>query len=76
MISSVLDSKGCRHFNNKNINDTFKQFYIKLYTADQPEGASEKMESFLENLALPTISDAQKGELNAPMTKEEALLAL
>lgn len=34
------------------------------------------MESFLGRLTLPTISDAQKHELNAPISREEALLAL
>ncbi len=34
------------------------------------------MESFLEGLTFPIISETQKCELNAPISKEEALLAL
>lgn len=32
--------------------------------------------SFLGRLTLPTISDSQKRELNAPISREEALLTL
>ena len=34
------------------------------------------MESFFEKLILPTISDSKKQELDAPISREEALLAL
>lgn len=76
MIPSILDGNGIRHFANKNINNTFRQFYTRLYESDQPQGVSDRMESFLGRLILPTISDSQKSELNAPISREEALLAL
>ena len=76
VIPSILDENGIRHFNNKNINNTFRQFYIRLYESDQPQGVPDQMESFLGRLTLPTISDSQKRELNAPISREEALLAL
>lgn len=76
VIPLILDVNGVRHFDNKNINNTFRQFYIRLYEADQSLEASEKMESFLGGLNLPAISDAQKCELNASISREEALLAL
>lgn len=76
MIPSILDGNGIRHFANKNINNTFRQFYTRLYESDQPQGVSDRMESFLGRLILPTISDSQKSELNAPISREEALLTL
>lgn len=76
MIYSILDGNGTRHFDNKNINNTFRQFYAKLYESDQPECVTDRMESFLGRLTFPTISDSQKCELNAPISREEALLAL
>lgn len=34
------------------------------------------MKSFIDSLTLPTISDDQRMVLNAPISKEEALMAL
>lgn len=76
VIPSILDGNGTHHFDNKNINNPFRQFYIRLYESDQPQGVSDKVESFLGRLTLLTISDSQKRELNAPISREEALLAL
>ena len=76
VIPSVSDGNGTRHFDNKNINNTFRQVYARLYESDQPQGVSDRMESFLGKLTLPTISDSQKQELDAPVSREEALLAL
>lgn len=71
MIPSILDGNGTRHFQNKNITLSGNSRLL-----DQPQGVSHRMDSFLGKLMLPTISDSQKCELNAPIFREKALLAL
>uniref|UniRef100_A0A3B3BVU9 Reverse transcriptase domain-containing protein n=1 Tax=Oryzias melastigma TaxID=30732 RepID=A0A3B3BVU9_ORYME len=76
IITSIIDSTGNRYFDNININNTFKEFYKQLYESDLSTRAPEEMISFFTGLTLPIISETQKSELNAAITKEEALLAL
>lgn len=65
-----------RIYDNKSINDTFKEFYCRLYTSEQPCNTLELMEDFFSQLSLPTISTKQQTNLNAPIFREEVLNAI
>ena len=59
IITSIVDTAGTRYFDNKNINNIFREFYSQLYKSHHPPGASVEMEPFLSQIILPTISEAQ-----------------
>lgn len=75
-IVSVVGSDGSRYLDTKSINVEFTTFYSNLYKSEQPHNALDLMHSFFADITLPQITEAQKQLLNAPITKEEALLAL
>ena len=71
-----MDGNGARHYDNMNINNTFRQFYVQVYESCKPEDALAEIKLFFEGLSLHIISDAQRFKLNSPITKEKVLLAL
>ncbi len=75
-IVSVLDHNGVRSLESKTINREFTLFYSNLYKSEQPDNALALMHTFFSELKIPQITEAQKSQLNAPITREEALIAL
>lgn len=75
-IVSITNDNGVRSFDTKSINKEFELFYSTLYKSEQPDDALALMQFFFSNLDLPQVTEDQKLQLNAPITKEEALLAL
>lgn len=73
VISSILDVS---HFDKK-ILITFSGSFTSSYKKHTSHWEPQRRWNLLGGgLTLPTISDAQKCELNAPISREEALLAL
>lgn len=50
----------------------FREFYISLYKADNQQNG-ECMETFLQGLELPKLSESQRANLDCPITKEEII---
>lgn len=75
-IAAICDAQNSRIYDNKLINDTFKEYYCKLYTSEQPCDALNQMENFFSHLNLPTLSTEQQANLNAPISREEVLSAI
>uniref|UniRef100_A0A3B4TR61 Tudor domain-containing protein n=1 Tax=Seriola dumerili TaxID=41447 RepID=A0A3B4TR61_SERDU len=67
----ILDGTGTCSSDSKLINETFRNFYTKLYQSEQVSDAKTLMEAFFSELDLPTISQDQKSELNAPISAAE-----
>ena len=55
------------------INDTFSNFYNKLYTSEFPSD-STPMQDFLNNLNIPVLSPDSQGNLEKSITKEEIVI--
>ena len=68
-IVSITDSNGVRAFDTKTINEEFALFYSNLYKSEQPGNALALMHLFFSNLKLPRATEAQKLQLNAPITR-------
>ena len=75
-IVSITDSNGVRLFDTRTINKQFASFYSNLYSSEQPDNALTLMPQFFADFRLPKATVNQKLQLNAPITREEALLAL
>lgn len=71
IIGSILDEAGTCSSDSKIINDTFRNFYSKLYQSEQTNNARTLMEAFFSELDLPIISEDQKSKLNAPISVSE-----
>ena len=76
VIAAICDAQDNHIYDTKSINDTFKEFYCRLYTSEQPCNTFELMEDFFSQLSLPTISTEQQTNLNAPISREEVLNAI
>lgn len=63
-------------YDKKFINDTFKEFYCRLYASEQPCDALDLMENFFSQLSLPTISTEQQINLYTPISREDVLKAI
>ena len=70
-IPAICDAQNNRIYYNKFINETFKEFYCRLYASEQPVDAFDLMENLFSQLNLPTISTEQQTNLNAPVSSEE-----
>lgn len=57
------------------INDTFTNFYKKLYSSESPDD-STPMKVFLNNLNIPGLSTEDQKILEKPITKEEIAKAI
>ena len=69
-ISSLKDETGKNHFETKTMVEIMKSFYEKLYTSESTT-SSHCIQSFLEKLNLPSLSEADKSDLGRPITSEE-----
>lgn len=54
----------------KDINDTFKGFYMNLYTSECP-ATDEDITSFLDDLNLSMLNEKQRQYLDSPLTEAE-----
>ena len=70
LIPSILDSSGNATQDPQNINNIFRQFYSSLYSAGTEPTQSE-IDSFLNNLDLPSLTTDQANYLDQPISSEE-----
>ena len=75
LIPSILDSSGNATQDPQNINNIFRQFYSSLYSAGTEPTQSE-IDSFLNNLDLPSLTTDQANYLDQPISSEELTKAL
>lgn len=61
--------------NPKEINKKFAKFYSTLYTSEFPPDATN-INSFLDNLELPTIEPGDRELLDRPLTQSEITTAI
>lgn len=54
-INQIEDEHGCITQNPKEINETFKKFYVDLYKSESPEDLS-MIDTFLNNIELPKLN--------------------
>lgn len=66
-ISAVQDENGQRQMNHRQINDTFKRFYEKLYSSET-DLDKLKEGNFLNSLNMPQLSNDQASLLEGPIT--------
>ena len=69
LIPSILDSSGNATQDPQNINNIFRQFYSSLYSAGTEPTQSE-IDSFLNNLDLPSLTTDQANYLDQPISSE------
>lgn len=74
-INSIQTNTGTVSYNPTEINDTFKEFYTKLYTSESPEDLN-KIDEFLSTIELPTLSQEDQNNLDLPFTQKEIEKAL
>ncbi len=59
-IATIVDSDDNIFHDNKNINNSFRDYYINLYFSEKTGDHLKKMVDFFSEINLPTISVAQK----------------
>lgn len=75
LITKIKMDNGNTTSDHSKINDTFRNFYSRLYTSDFPED-NNLMENFLNRLNIPKLPPDKKNKLEEPISKEEILLAI
>lgn len=66
-ISAIKDENGCRHMDSKNINESFKKFYEKLYKSEVNYDTIHN-NRFLNDLIIPQLTTEQANSLEEPIT--------
>lgn len=74
-INQIEDENGCITQNPKEINETFKKFYVNLYESESPEDLST-IDTFLNNIDLPKLNQDDQRYLDSPFTPKEIENAL
>lgn len=77
-INQIQNEAGNITHNPKEINETFKQFYINLYKSELPEDLTTK-DALLSNVELPKLDQEEQENLDLPFTSkviEKALISL
>lgn len=74
LISGIRSEEGAIITNQQEINDTFKEFYAKLYTAHNPN--VNLIRNFFQNLNVPILSPEQILLLEKQITLEEVCAAV
>lgn len=69
-VDAVKDSSGIVFTQPLLVNKVFREFYSELYKSETPEDLTD-MHAFLGPLDLPSLSEEQADELDAPLTLEE-----
>lgn len=75
LIPSILDTSGKTTQDPQEINNSFRHFYSSLYTNGTQPLQSE-IDSFLNNLDLPSLTTEQANFLEQSITPEELIKAL
>lgn len=75
-ITSIIDDTGKQVFDHVAINSAFKIFYENLYRSDLQQDSSGLMDTFFSSLDFPQLTDDQRTKINAPITKEEVMIAI
>ncbi len=73
-ITKIQMEDGTTTSDHVKINNTFKNYYSKLYTSEFSNTSS--MDNFLNGLNIPTLSTDNKMKLEEPITKEEIAAAI
>lgn len=71
-ITAVQSQGGVLMTKSADINDTFRKFYMELYTSTS-SGTEDEILSFLKGLDLPTLSEEQRETLDGPIMAEEII---
>lgn len=72
LITKIRTGSGQITVDPEEINNTFKNYYIKLYTSDSPRDPS-LLDNFFDGLDIPSITSEQRDSLEDPVTKEEII---
>lgn len=75
LIPQVRDQDQNIVTNPKEINNTFATFYSTLYTSEFPSDVTN-MNSFLDNLELPSIEPGDREGLDRTLTQSEIITAI
>ena len=75
-IPVIKDTCGKRIHNNKDINNSFVEFYKNVYNSQSDCHSNSLAHDFLSAINLPQISDAQREMLNKPVTRQEVKEAI
>lgn len=75
-ITSIIDDTGKQVIDHVAINSTLKNFYENLYRSDLQQDSSGLMDTLFSSLDLPRLTDDQRSDINAPITKEEVMNAI
>ncbi len=73
-ITKIQMEDGTTTSDHVKINNTFRNYYSKLYTSEFSNTIS--MDNFLNSLNIPTLSTDNKMKLEEPITKEEIAAAI
>lgn len=74
-INQIENEQGFITQNPKEINETFKNFYVNLYKSESPEDLST-IDTFLSNIDLPKLNQEDQRDLDLPFTSKEIEKAL
>lgn len=70
-IKHIRQANGQLRYDLQSIQSSFLNFYKELYTSENP--VESDIQSFLEKLSLPSLSDEDNAHLCRPVTSEEVL---
>ncbi len=73
-IPVINDCNGSPKYNQKQINQAFQEYYSSLYKPDY-QANNVDMETFLNDLSLPTLDMREKKSLEASVLETEAISA-
>lgn len=69
-INQIQNEAGNITHNPKEINETFKQFYVNMYKSELPEDLTT-INAFLSNIELPKVDQEEQENLDLPFTSKE-----
>ena len=76
IIQNVIREDQSQTTNPKVIMDELKSFYSNLYQANSTEESETLADSFLKNMSVPELSEAQKGKCEENLTVAECFNTL
>lgn len=71
----AIRSKGNTTYCPKEINQSFQEYYKKLYKS-QSKYTQDELDHYLENIKTPILSESDQQNLNAPFTEQEILAVI